>query len=76
MASIKPLSQADRRPLLGANRSREPITFAAESDPSRHLTSTICCAAQLLNSLFTVAWRQHLGSRGGRILSGSFEGYP
>jgi len=37
MASIKPLTQADRRPLSGANRSREPIAFAAESDPLQHL---------------------------------------
>jgi hypothetical protein len=33
MASIKPLAQADRRPLSEANRPREPIAFAAESDP-------------------------------------------
>jgi hypothetical protein len=36
MASIKPLTQMDRRPLSGANRSREPIAFAAESDPLGH----------------------------------------
>ena len=46
MASIKPLTQADRRPLSGANRSREPIAFAAESDPFRHISRIICCGAQ------------------------------
>ena len=46
MASIKPLAQADRRPLLGANRSREPIAFAAESDPKRHSATDICRIAK------------------------------
>jgi hypothetical protein len=35
MASIKLLTQADRCPLSGANRPREPIAFAAEDDPER-----------------------------------------
>ena len=46
MASIKPLTQADRRPLSGANRSREPIAFAAESDPSATSALQYRCAAQ------------------------------
>jgi len=46
MASIKPLTQADRRPLSGANRSRVPITFAAESDPKRSLASISCCSSE------------------------------
>jgi len=39
MASIKPLAQADRRPLSGANRSREPFAFAAEIDPNRRFAT-------------------------------------
>jgi len=46
MASIKPLTQADRRPLSGANRSREPIAFAAESDPKRRFATANCRSAK------------------------------
>ncbi len=46
MASIKPFTQADRRPLSAPNRSREPIAFAAESDPKRRFSTINCRAAK------------------------------
>jgi hypothetical protein len=39
MASIKPLAQADRRPLSGVNRSREPVAGAAVDDPKRRFAA-------------------------------------